>query len=284
MFTTLILNGLNLAAVYFLVTVGVIVIMGHMGMVNLAHGEFIMLGAYFCYYFYTVMRIPYLISIVFAAAATGILGIIFERLLFRKLYGRVSEGLLVTYALGLMLQQSVKLICGANIKMLANPFNGTLTAGKLIIPYYNIFVIIMAVIVFITTKSIFSKTGFGKKIRAITDNRQMTACLGIDTARIDMWTFTYGCMMAGLCGAILAPMKGVSSVMGFPYLTDSFITVVTGGLTSIGGTALASGVMGESISLLSSAWDDVTAKMSVFLIIIILIRFRPEGLFTSEKR
>lgn len=284
MYITLILNGLTLAAVYFLVTVGVVVIMGHMGMVNLAHGEFIMLGAYFCYYFFTVMGLPFIFSVLMATVSTGVIGILFERILFKRLYGKVSEGLLVTYALGLMLQQIVKLICGANIKMLANPLEGTLKIGSILMPYYNLFIIAMAVVVFIITKILFSKSNFGKKIRAITDNRQMVRCMGIDTAKVDMWTFAYGCAMAGLCGAVIAPIKSVSYVMGGTYLTDSFITVVTGGLTSLSGIALASGIMGESISMLGSLWDDVTAKMMVFFIIIVLIRFRPEGLFTSEKR
>ncbi len=280
----LIANGINSSALLLLSALGLVIIMGHMKVVNLAHGELIMVGAYITYYTSTVLKLPYIFSIIGAFLVTGLLGVAIERLVIRKLYGKASETLLATYALSLVIQQTVRFLSGPELKYVNIPLNGTLEFGGVTIPYYNLLILLVAVLALLTTWLLIYKTTLGKQIRAITENRTMTGCLGINTQRIDTVTFSYGTALAGLAGAMLAPIRTVSPFMGVQYLTDAFLNVVIGGLDSLFGTAFSAGIIGESITILGGYWNDVGAKILVFFIIIILIRFKPEGLFAKEKR
>lgn len=280
----LIANGVNSSALLLLAALGLVIIMGHMKVVNLAHGELIMVGAYVTYYTSTVLKLPYVFSILGAFMVTGALGAAIERLVIRKLYGKASETLLATYALSLVIQQSVRFISGPELKYVNIPLDGTLEFGAVTIPYYNLLILLVAALALLSSWLLIYKTTLGKQIRAITENRTMTGCLGINTQRIDTVTFTYGTALAGLAGAMLAPIRTVSPFMGVQYLTDAFLNVVIGGLDSLLGTAVSAGIIGESITVLGGYWNDVGAKILVFFIIIILIRFKPEGLFAKEKR
>ncbi len=280
----LIANGINSSALLLLSALGLVIIMGHMKVVNLAHGELIMVGAYITYYTSTVLKLPYIFSIIGAFLVTGLLGVAIERLVIRKLYGKASETLLATYALSLVIQQTVRFLSGPELKYVNIPLDGTLEFGGVTVPYYNLLILLVAVLALLTTWLLIYKTTLGKQIRAITENRTMTGCLGINTQRIDTVTFSYGTALAGLAGAMLAPIRTVSPFMGVQYLTDAFLNVVIGGLDSLFGTAFSAGIIGESITILGGYWNDVGAKILVFFIIIILIRFKPEGLFAKEKR
>ena len=280
----LIANGINSSALLLLSALGLVIIMGHMKVVNLAHGELIMVGAYITYYTSTVLKLPYIFSIIGAILVTGLLGVAIERLVIRKLYGKASETLLATYALSLVIQQTVRFLSGPELKYVNIPLDGTLEFGGVTVPYYNLLILLVAVLALLTTWLLIYKTTLGKQIRAITENRTMTGCLGINTQRIDTVTFSYGTALAGLAGAMLAPIRTVSPFMGVQYLTDAFLNVVIGGLDSLFGTAFSAGIIGESITILGGYWNDVGAKILVFFIIIILIRFKPEGLFAKEKR
>jgi urea transport system permease protein len=280
----LIANGVSSAALLLLAALGLVIIMGHMKVVNLAHGELIMVGAYVAYYTSTVLKLPFVFSIIGAFIITGLLGTAIERLVIRKLYGKTSETLLATYALSLIIQQTVRFISGPELKYVNIPLDGTLELGGVTIPYYNLVILLVAALALLTTWLLIYKTTLGKQIRATTENRIMTGCLGINTQRIDTVTFTCGTALAGLAGAMIAPIRTVSPFMGVQYLTDAFLNVVIGGLDSLFGTTFSAGLIGESITMLGGYWNDVNAKILVFLIIIILIRFKPEGLFAKEKR
>lgn len=259
-------------------------IMGHMSVVNMAHGECIMLGAYVCYYLYTVLNVPYLISLVMSFLITALFGAAVERIIIRKLYGRTAETLLATYALSLIIKQLVNLICGSELKYVAVPFDGNISLFGVTVPLYNIFIIIITAAVLLITWIIFYKTPFGMEMRAATGNRSMAECLVINCRAVDTLTFAYGVGLAGLAGAVLAPIRGVSPFMGASYVTDSFMNVCVGGLQSLPGTALSSLLIGQSTSLLGGVWNEVNAKMLVFLIVVVIIRFRPDGLFRKERR
>lgn len=277
-------NGLNASALYLMMALGLVIIFGHMQVVNLAHGELIMIGAYVAYYLFTFLGMPVYLSMFFAFLVTAALGFVIEKVLIKRIYGKISETLLATYGLSLILQQAVRAISGSELKYVGMPFEGSFSLGKAVIPFYNVFVAITALFMLLCTWILFYKTPFGKKMRAITQNRVMTECLGIDTSRTDTWTFAYGAGLAGLAGAVLAPIRGVSPAMGAQYLTDAFLTVVVGGVNSLIGTLSGSLMIGESISLLGIVGNEVNAKILVFIIIIIIIRFKPEGLFSSERR
>lgn len=277
-------NGLAASALLLIYSLGVVVIMGHMSVVNMAHGECIMLGAYVCYYFNTVMGVAYLFSVLMAFCITAAFGFLVERLFIRRLYGKTAETLLATYALSLIIKQLINLICGSELKYVEIPFDGNIDLFGVAIPYYNIYILLITALIMLTTFVIFYKTPFGKKMRAVTGNRSMTECLGINTHAVDSLTFAYGVGLAGLAGAVIAPIRGVSPFMGASYITDSFMNVCVGGLQSLVGTTASSLLIGESTSILGGFWNEVNAKILVFLIVVVFIRFRPDGLVRKERR
>jgi len=280
----LVINGINSSSLILMAALGLAIICGLMNVINLAHGELIMIGAYTSFYTTTVLHAPFFIGMIAAFVFTGIVGMLLEIILIKKLYSRPSETLLATFGISIILQQLVRLLCGPDLKHIAVPFDGQLSFGNLIIPVYNIFTVLVVILVLLLTAVLFFKTAFGKKLRAITQNRNMTECLGIDTSRIDTWTFAYGSALAGLAGAMLSPVRSVSPFMGSAYMVDSFMTVVVGGVNSIFGTAVGSAMVGESVAVLGGLGNEITAKVLVFIFIIIIIRFKPEGLFARERR
>ncbi|TLM98892.1 urea ABC transporter permease subunit UrtB, partial [bacterium] len=192
--------------------------------------------------------------------------------------------LLATFAISIIIKQGVRLFAGAELKLVGIPYNGNIRLGDVSIPHYHLFIIAMTILATLITWFIFQKTSFGKKSRATTQNRGMTECLGIDTSSVDTWTFAHGMGLAGLAGAVIAPISSVSPFMGTSYLTDTFMNVVVGGVSSLVGTALSSLMIGESVSVLSGISNEISAKILVFLIVIVIIRFKPEGLFALERR
>jgi len=283
-FTSQLINGLSVSSTLFISAIGLVIIFGLLDVVNMAHGEFIMIGAYFAYFTSTVLKLPFAVSIIASFIFTAILGIIIETLLIKRLYGKVSETLLATFALSYIFQQTIKMIFGPEDKFVGNPLEGSLKFGEVVIPYYNIFLVAIAVIILLVTLALFFKTTFGMQIRAITRNRSMSQCLGLNTARIDTLTFAYGSGLAGVAGALLAPVKSVTPAMGIGYQVDGFLTVTLGGLNSIIGAFTSSFVISESVTLASGYISEITAKILVFMLIIILIRFKPEGLFALKER
>lgn len=277
-------NGINASALFLIAALGLVIIFGHMKVVNLAHGELIMIGAYISYFMSTVFNAHIIISMILSFVFTAVVGVLIESLVIKKLYGKMAETLLATYGLSIILQQLVRAICGPELKYVKIPFEENMQIGKVVIPFYNIFIFIVAVAMLLLTWVIFYKTSFGKKMRSITENRTMTECLGIDTSKVDTWTFAYAAGLAGVAGSILAPIRSVSPFMGIQYLTDTFMTVVVGGVNSLAGTTLGSILIGESVTILGGIGNEISAKILVFLIIIIIIRFKPEGLFSTERR
>lgn len=279
-----IINGLSVSALLFITVLGLVIIFGLMDVVNMAHGEFIMIGAYVAYYVVTVFHLPFVLALVAAFLVTAVFGIFIEVTLIKRLYGKVAETLLATFALSIILQQLVRMSVGPEDKFVGLPFEGSLTIGGIVVPHYNVFLIVIALTILAATLALFFRTSFGMQLRAVTKNRSMTQCLGINTSRIDTLTFACGSGLAGLAGALVAPVKSVMPSMGAYYIVDGFLTVVLGGFSSIAGAAASSLIISESVTVMAGYMSEITAKILVFLIIIMLIRFKPEGLFASEKR
>jgi urea transport system permease protein len=279
-----IINGLSVSALLFITVLGLVIIFGLMDVVNMAHGEFIMIGAYVAYYVVTVFHLSFAVALVAAFLVTAIFGIFIEVTLIKRLYGKVAETLLATFALSIILQQLVRMAVGPEDKFVGLPLEGSLAFRGIVVPHYNIFLIVIALAILAATLALFYKTSFGMQLRAVTKNRSMTQCLGINTSRIDTLTFACGSGLAGLAGALVAPVKSVMPSMGAYYIVDGFLTVVLGGFSSIAGAAASSLVISESVTVMAGYMSEITAKILVFLIIIMLIRFKPEGLFASEKR
>ena len=281
---SLFVNGLNSVALLILTCLGLVVIIGLMDVFNMATGEFIMLGAYIAYVFSTVLGLSFFVSLVMSFVITAAIGVLFERTLLSPLRKKKGDGLLLTYGLSIVLQQVITLIYGPEMRYVSVPFKGSIEIGNVIVSYYNLFTILVALLTFVVTFIIFFKTKLGMQIRATTQNRNMTECLGIKTPKLDTFTFAFGCGITGICGCILAPVRTVHPLMGGSYLTDALMSVVVGGVNNILGTAVASLGIGESLVIFGGFFNEVNVKIIVFVTIIVILRFRPDGLFAKKGR
>lgn len=282
-FFALFLNGLNSSALILMAALGMVVICGLMDVINLAHGELIMIGAYTAFTVTQMAGLGFWLALPVSFAAAAAVGALMEVVVVRRLTGRPAETMLATFGVSVVLQQTTNLIFGAQSQYVAIPMEGKFSLGKVVVPYYNLFTIAFAAAVTAGTVLLLKKTKFGRRVRAVTQNRAMAECLGIDSARVDTLTFAFGSGLAGLAGALAAPVKSVSPFMGGPYLINSFLTSVVGGVASFFGTTVGSLLVGESTALLGGVSNDVLASILVLLMIIVAIRFRPQGLFAKER-
>lgn len=282
-FVSQLVNGLNQSAILLIATLGLVIIFGLMNVINMAHGEMIMIGGFTAYIVTSVFHLPFVIAIIASFIVTAAFGAVLEIVIIKKLYAKPTETILATYAVSILITEAARIIwpLSQNVDM---PLPGKLNIGGVVIPYYNIFVICMAIALLTFTIIFFKRTRFGKKITAITQHRQMAECMGITTSRIDTMTFAYGAGLAGISGCILVPTIGVSYDMGSTYLTNSFLTVVVGGVQSLIGVAASAGIIGEGRTILAGFTDDTWAKIMIFLGAIVILRFKPEGLFQREVR
>lgn len=284
LFLQQLLNGISNSSVLFLTMIGLVIIFGMMDVVNNAHGEFIMIGAYTACISVNSLHLPFALACVLAALITGLVGILIEQAVIKKLYGKVAETLLVTFALEYIIQQIVRMIFGPENQTVEVPVKGQFSVFGISVPYYNGILICMAVFVLVFTLLLFYRTSFGMQLRAITQNRDMTQCLGINVGKINMLTFGYGAALAGFSGALIAPVKSVFPGMGPAFNVDGFLVVILGGLNSIIGSFASSFVINESITVMSGYMSQVVSKLLIFVVIIVIVRFRPNGLFSSKEK
>lgn len=292
-FTNQLLNGFGIVGILLLTGLGLAITFGVMGIINLAHGEFIMLGAYTTFLLQSNFKLDLVLTIPFAFLATAIIGAITELTVIRRLYGRPLETLLATWGLSIVLQGVVKLIFTAQLKYVKAPpyISGNLTlfqsldgGDTIAISYYRLFIIAVALGLLALTAYLLYGTSLGRQIRAVTQNREMAKCLGINTSLVDMVTFAYGCGLAGIAGTVLSSLKSVAPPMGQDYLVDAWMVVVTGGVDKLIGVLAGAFLIGESNSAIAFLLNDPAARVLVLAAVIILIRYRPEGLFTVQKR
>lgn len=284
LFLSQLLNGISNSSVLFLVSIGLVIIFGMMDVVNMAHGEFIMIGAYTSCVCVNTFHIPFFVSLPIAALITALFGMLIEHFLIRRLYGKVAETLLVTFAMTFIIQQIVRMIFGPEGMTMEIPVEGRLLLGSISVPYYNMVLFFSACAVLVFTLILFYKTSYGMQLRAITQNRSITQCLGINVEKINLMTFGYGSALAGLAGGLVAPVNTVFPGMGVTYNVNSFLVVILGGLNSIIGSFASSFVINESITLMSGYMSQITSKLLIFIAIIVLVRFKPNGLFSSKEK
>ena len=287
------LNGIGVVGILLLTGLGLAITFGVMRIINLAHGEFIMLGAYTTFWFQSTFGMDLLLTIPFAFIVTAAIGALVELTIIRRLYGRPLETLLATWGLSIVLQGVIKLIFTAQLKYVKSPpyISGNLTllndaqgTPAIAISYYRLFIIVVALALLALTGYLLNKTDLGRQVRAVTQNRDMAKCLGVNTSLIDMVTFAYGCGLAGVAGSVISSLKSVSPPMGQDYLVDAWMTVVTGGVDKLVGVLAGAFLIGESSSGIAYLLNDPTARVIVLAAVIILIRYKPEGLFTIQKR
>jgi len=280
------LSGFSIVAILVIAALGLAIIFGVAGVINMAHGEMIMIGAY------TAAVVGKLggntfIAIPVAFVVVGLLGLAIERGIIQWIYDRPLETLLATWGVGIILQTVIKLIFGPELYYVGAPKileGGFRMIGRLPFPWYRLFLIVMAILLLVLVFYVIFRTDLGLKVRAVRRNRATSGCLGIDTARIDMTIFAFGSGLAGIAGAVLAPIKSVSTAMGFPYAVDSYMVLVLGGVGSLWGVLTGSALIGEAETILSFIFNNVIGRLLVFLFIVIVIRIVPRGIFGYQER
>ena len=283
--------GLSLGSVLLLAAIGLAITFGVMGVINMAHGEFIMLGAYTT--FVIQQWIPatsmwsLLISIPTAFVVSGTAGIILERLVIRHLYGRPLETLLATFGVSLILQQLVRTVFGPLNQSVVTPdlLSGALDINAAFSVTYNrLFVIAFALCVLVTLWGVMQRTPFGVRVRAVTMNRGMASSMGVQTQRVDALAFGLGSGIAGMGGVALSQLTNVGPNLGQSYIVDSFMVVVFGGVGNLFGTVFAALSLGVANKMLEPLSGAVLAKILILVFIILFIQKRPRGLFALKGR
>ncbi|MFT4099395.1 MAG: urea ABC transporter permease subunit UrtB [Rhodoblastus sp.] len=286
--------GLSLGSVLLLAAIGLAITFGVMGVINMAHGEMVMLGAYTTFVVQEFARTKWpamfdyslFIAIPLAFVFTGLVGILIERTIIRFLYGRPLETLLATFGVSLILQQAVRTIFGANNREVGAPtfMSGSFQLGGLEITYGRMWIIVFALVVFAALQLLLRFTSFGLRMRAVTQNRRMGSSMGIDTNRIDALAFGLGSGIAGIAGVALSQIDNVSPNLGQSYIIDSFMVVVFGGVGNLWGTLLGATLLGVANKFLEPFAGAVLGKIALLVFIILFIQKRPRGLFALKGR
>jgi urea transport system permease protein len=287
--------GISLASVLLLAALGLAITFGLMGIINMAHGELLMIGAYATYMVQAVFKHFFpgaidayvLVAIPVAFVVAALVGMVLERSVIRWLYGRPLETLLATWGISLILQQLVRSIFGAQNVEVSNPSwmtGGVTVFGGLVLAYNRIVIIIFAIGVMALVWVLLNRTRLGLFVRAVTQNRRMAACVGVSTGRIDMLTFGLGSGIAGLGGVALSQLGNVGPDLGQSYIVDSFMVVVLGGVGQLAGTAIAALGLGEISKFLEPSFGAVLAKIAILVMIVLFIQKRPSGLFALKGR
>jgi len=278
-FAASLLTGVALLVV---ISLGLAVIFGMMGVINLAHGEFLMLGAFFTLSGVRAGLNVWLAMIV-AALAVGLVGLAVERLLIQFLYGRLAATMLATWGLSLILVQVVVLAYGPATQGIPTPL-GAVRVGRYSLSEYNLVLIAAALLLLAVVFLVFTRTRYGTMARAATQLPDMAGAVGINARRVNMLTFGFGAALAGAGGALLAPVAGVVPSMGQAYVGRAFMTVVVGGPGVLTGTATAAGLLGSVDSLVSNIFSSFLGTASLLVVAIVLLRLLPTGISGRWRR
>ncbi|WAP70181.1 urea ABC transporter permease subunit UrtB [Jiella pelagia] len=286
--------GLSLGSVLLLAAIGLAITFGVMGVINMAHGEMVMLGAYTTFMVQELIRnnAPGLfewsltIALPLAFLVSGTVGLVMERGLIRFLYGRPLETLLATFGVSLILQQAVRTIFGPSNRQVGNPdwMSGAFDVGLMSVTWNRLWIIVFALVVFLALLAVLNRTPLGLQMRAVTQNRRMAAAMGIRTPWVDAMTFALGSGIAGIAGVALSQIDNVSPNLGQGYIIDSFMVVVFGGVGNLWGTLVGAMTLGIVNKFLEPYAGAVLGKIVVLVLIILFIQKRPRGLFAQKGR
>jgi urea transport system permease protein len=286
--------GLSLGSVLLLAAIGLAITFGVMGVINMAHGEMVMLGAYTTFVVQETIRTSYpalfdyslLIAVPLAFLVAGAIGVLIERSIIRFLYGRPLETLLATWGLSLVLQQLVRTLFGPTNREVGNPswMSGAFQLGQITITYNRLWILCFTLAVFVILLAMLRFTALGLEMRAVTQNRRMAASMGIATSRVDALTFGLGSGIAGIAGVALSQIDNVSPNLGQSYIIDSFMVVVFGGVGNLWGTLVGAFTLGIANKFLEPVAGAVLGKIAILVLIILFIQKRPRGLFALKGR
>lgn len=294
-FINTLFNGLSLSSIILLTSIGLAITFGVMRIINMAHGEFVMIGAYMTYVMQQIFNafIPeafsdfyYIAAIPFAFIVTFILGAILEKLVISRLYGREIDSLLATWGVSLILQQAARSIFGAQgVNVNAPSFlSGGFTVNGVTFSYNRLFIMALVLFCLFIVWFIMYRSSFGCQMRAVMQNRPMAQCMGINSRRVDQMTFSIGSGLAGVAGCSLALLGSIDAAVGQNYIVNSFMSVVLGGVGRLAGTVLGSTAIGSASIFAENYTSATIAKAIVLFIVILFLQKRPQGLFTVRSR
>ncbi len=290
--------GLSLSSILLLIALGLSITYGAMGVINMAHGELVMIGAYTAVLAGIYLGLNLFFALPLAFLMAGVVGLLIERLVIRRLYGRIIDTLLATWGVAILLQQAIRLefgltFFGIHIEGLGPGLQNMAVPGFLTQPFdlwgltiqpYRSFIIVLTLILTGVTWFLMYRTSIGMQVRAIMRNPQMAAACGIDVRRVSMLTFAYGSGLAGVAGVLLAGFKTVQPDMGASVVVDGFLVVVVGGVGSLFGTLASAGILGQINGSIAVLTNDILARAVVFGVVILLILWKPRGLFSMRSR
>jgi branched-chain amino acid transport system permease protein/urea transport system permease protein len=279
----LLLDATSFTLAIVLVAMGLVIVFGLMRVINMAHGELFLLGAY------TLLVVERLggsfwVGLAAAPIVVGLVGLVIEELAIRHIYHRFLDTILATWGLSLLIKQAVVLGFGPQSQTVTPPFSAQISLLGTPYPVYRLFIMGMALAVVLLTFRLFLHTRFGLMARAAIANRPMAACLGIDTRRLDRLTFAYGSALAGFAGAVMAPIMSVDPQMGLGFLVPAFLAILTGGAQALAGPLLGSALIGGTDVAVASLLSPVAAQITVLAMAVLVIRLCPQGLYERFRR
>lgn len=282
-------TGLSIGSILLLAALGLSLTFGQMGVINMAHGEFIMAGSYTAYVVQQVISsagASLLISLVVGFVVGGLMGVLLEATLIRRMYHRPLDTLLVTFGVGLVLQQLARDIFGAPAVNVMAPswLTGGVEILGAVVPKTRIFILVLAIFAVAVLSFALAKTSMGRRIRAVVQNRDLAETSGISSRRTDVTTFFIGSGLAGVAGVALTLIGSTSPTIGQSYLIDAFLVVVIGGLGRLSGAVVAAFALGILNSFIEYSTTASIAKVIVFVLIVIFLQVRPQGLFVAKTR
>jgi len=273
----------NYVLILMLVSLGLAIVFGLMNVINMAHGEFMMLGGYVVLVCHQT-GLGVLPGILLAPIAIALLGLLVEGLLIQRVYTRVVDTILATWGLSILLKQLVVLGFGPGSHAVPNPLPGLASMAGLEYPAYRLFIMLVTLFALLATFWLFFRTDFGLSARCVIANRGMAACLGIDTRLLDRFTFACGSGLAGLAGAVMAPIVSLDPQMGLGFLVPAFLSILIGGLGSVATPLAGASIVGLTDNLVSTFLSPLWAQGVVFTVAIVLIRFFPTGVASRRPR
>jgi urea transport system permease protein len=296
--TEILFIGLSLASILLLIALGLSITYGAMGVINMAHGELAMIGAYTAVLMGVHLGLNILWALPFAFLVSGLIGLAIERVVIRRLYGRIIDTLLATWGVAILLQQAVRLDLGLTFfgidieglgpglqyVSLPESLSGSGTFLGLAIQPFRTFILGVTILLTGLTWWLMFRTPLGVQVRAIMRNPDMAAACGIDVRRVSAMTFAYGSGLAGVAGVLLAGFRTVQPEMGATVVVDGFLVVVVGGVGSLLGTILSAGLLGQLNGVVAVLTNDILARAVVFAVVIGLIMWKPRGLFSFKGR
>lgn len=283
-FLNALIIGISLASIWLIAALGLTIIYGTMGVINMAHGEFIMLGAYSTYVMQTFLGVPFLLCLPLSFLIVAGLGWLIERGVIRTLYERPLDTLLATWGVSLILIQVIRLTFGGHPQYVDVPdwMKFQIEVNFIHLSGVRLFIIIAAILLVVMTWLIMHRTTLGMRVRTVMQDKEMAAAFGIDTNRVYSITFAYGAGLAGVAGAMFGALKTLFPDMGSGYIVEAFLVVVVGGIGLIG-SVFSALLLGELNSVFSYFTNDTFARFVLFTLVVVFLRFRPQGLISEGK-